>query len=104
MGLSIKKVQDGSTAVFNELSERLYTLEVQKADADQELQQLQSRLSEQDGDLHVLRQQSMELRQHCIELRARLATATKDGLDAGTEASTTAETRSDSSSFIQFGN
>jgi len=59
--LSIQQVQEEGEAVFNELSERLYTLEVQKADADQELRQLQARAAEQDRQLRAGRLRRDEL-------------------------------------------
>jgi len=54
--LSIQRVQEADEAIFNELSQRLYTLEVQKADADQELRLLQARSAEQDRQLQAGRQ------------------------------------------------
>merc|ERR1712203_580711 len=51
MRLSIQRVQEEGTVVFNELSERLYTLEVQKADVDQELRRLQTQNSELEKEL-----------------------------------------------------
>lgn len=43
---SIQRIQEEGSRVFKELSERLYTLEVQKADADEEIRRLQDKLSE----------------------------------------------------------
>merc|ERR1719436_42107 len=54
--LSIQRVQEEGTAVFNELSERLYTLEVQKADVDQEVRRLQDQVKEQAYSLLVAQQ------------------------------------------------
>jgi len=54
--LSIQHVQEEDQAVFNELSQRLYTLEVQKADADHELRQLQTKSAEQDRQLKAGKQ------------------------------------------------
>eukprot|EP00927_Polykrikos_kofoidii_P027341 TRINITY_DN24090_c0_g1_i1.p1 TRINITY_DN24090_c0_g1~~TRINITY_DN24090_c0_g1_i1.p1 ORF type:complete len:1254 (-),score=254.93 TRINITY_DN24090_c0_g1_i1:136-3897(-) len=53
--LSIQKVQEDGTALFNELSEQLYTFEVQKSDADRELGRLQQLVTEQAKELEKLR-------------------------------------------------
>lgn len=59
--LSIKNVEEEGLAVFNEMSEQLYTLQVQKADADQELRRLATRVQEQDAQLKSLSRQRDEL-------------------------------------------
>lgn len=83
--LSIQKVQEEGTQVFNELSERLYTLEVQKADADNELRRLQARAVEQDGQLKTLLRRRDELLAEIASLRERhrdsgIAVSTEEGV------------------------
>jgi len=105
--LSIQRVQQDGEALFNELSERLHTLEVQKADADQEVQRLQAGNSELRRELSASQQSREELllelrvarheSMHSVheELRACLK---GEDLYLGGEPSTTSETRSVSSS------
>lgn len=59
--LSVQKIQEEGMAVFNEMSENLYTLQVQKNDADQELERLHNRVVEQDGQLKDAMKQLEEL-------------------------------------------
>eukprot|EP00929_Paragymnodinium_shiwhaense_P062196 TRINITY_DN31048_c0_g1_i1.p1 TRINITY_DN31048_c0_g1~~TRINITY_DN31048_c0_g1_i1.p1 ORF type:complete len:1180 (+),score=362.70 TRINITY_DN31048_c0_g1_i1:400-3939(+) len=51
---SIMHVTEEHSSVFNELSEQLYTLEVQKADADQEVSRLGRLVKQQDKELQRL--------------------------------------------------
>jgi len=80
--LSIQRVQEEGMAVFNEMSEQLYTLQVQKADADQELRRLLAHSQEQETQLQAAQQRQNEL---MAELGRR---------GCGSDVATTAETRS----------
>jgi hypothetical protein len=48
---SAKRISEQSQKSFDEFSEKLHTLEVQKADVDQELRRLQQRFTEQESQL-----------------------------------------------------
>jgi len=48
---TLQRLQDESSRTFNELSEKLYTLEVQKTDADEEVRRLQAIIDEKEGQI-----------------------------------------------------
>merc|ERR1740129_2367526 len=58
---SLMRLQNESAAAFNELSEGLHTLEVQKADAELELQRMHSRLEEQEVELLAVQRERAQL-------------------------------------------
>lgn len=58
---SVKRVLEDSNKHFGEFSEKLHTLEVQKADVDQELRRLQQRFAEQDGQLRAVQRHRDQL-------------------------------------------
>lgn len=59
--LSVQRVFEEGTARFDEVLEELHTIQVQKADADQELRRLQHRVVEQDEKLQEARSRRDEL-------------------------------------------
>jgi len=106
--LSIQKVQAEDEAIFNELSQRLYTLEVQKADADLALRQMQTRSEEQDLQLMAGKQRRDLLLAELGEARQASGQATcrvsgkahevqantRSEFSAGTETPATSDARS----------
>merc|ERR1712039_251887 len=86
----------------NELSERLYTLEVQKADVDQELRRLQSQVTELETQLGAARQWAEKLQAQIEKTRkASIAGSDKPASDPGkseffigADPSATSDTRS----------
>lgn len=102
--LSVQKVQQEGEALFNEFSERLHTLEVQKADADQELRRLQAKVAELRSELASVQQNRDELLEELSSTRhASMQDELRDCLKGsdfclgGGAPSATSETRSVSS-------
>lgn len=59
---SLQRVHEEGKRVFDELSEKLYTLEVQKADVDEEVGRLQVQVAELEAQVVAARRQRDELR------------------------------------------
>lgn len=107
--LSIQRVQQDGEALFNELSERLHTLEVQKSDADLEVQRLQAIIVELRQELTTAQQSREAL---LLELRSTRNASVRDELRAcqkgedelfGEDGALTSETQSVCSSGAKTG-
>jgi len=59
--LSVKRIAEDARKNFSEFSEKLHTLEVQKADVDGELRRLQQRFAEQEGQMRAVQRHRDQL-------------------------------------------
>eukprot|EP00931_Biecheleriopsis_adriatica_P101128 TRINITY_DN7633_c0_g1_i1.p1 TRINITY_DN7633_c0_g1~~TRINITY_DN7633_c0_g1_i1.p1 ORF type:complete len:1320 (-),score=415.67 TRINITY_DN7633_c0_g1_i1:182-4141(-) len=95
--LSIQRAQEEGKRVFDELSERLYTLEVQKADVDKEVGRLQVQIAELQQQLHTTRGQLLAYKKEPRPSSSATGISS-EGFDIGfsaiTATSATSDTRS----------